>query len=654
MAFRPLIPRGISGAALALCVGALVYYHLPTEPATTLLYGFSALGAVLLLLTWIRRRDLSVCIIIAGLLAGASYAQYRTHHLAEDLSRFPQSNVPVRVQGVVQDVEYTGSGKWRVVLETAKIDQQRINGLIRVHTREHIPQGARVQLSARLYPPGAAVIPQGFDFQRYAFFQRIVAVGYAVSPVDIASMPEKGKSFWAGLRKNLYLALLQDFSPDTASVLRALILGDRQSLSDAQSEQFRRSGLAHLLAISGLHIGMITFVVFGAIRRFAALHPPLVLQYPVHHYAAGIAVLFAYFYIELTGGAVSMYRAFIMICFVMLAWIVERDALRFHSLALAAIVLFLARPSVVMEPGFLLSFSAVVVLIGYWQQREWWMQHFSAFPRLLRLCIEFFITSSLIALCTSALLWGHFQTLYPYGALANIVAVPVMGTIVMPLILLYILSYFVGLTALVAVPLEIGIKLLVAWAEMIAGWAGSYLALPPITPLLMFVLSALSLALMVGRIGAFLRGMMLGMIAGVIAGFVFLRTDTDFVVHRPSGNWAIVTEQGFMLPENLEASRYLLDQWQKILHRPRIPWQDRGRVAGLEWSCSAKYCLLKKNNQELIVALEDCAEKQLHPLRYCATDPYRNSPAVRIMLETSGIKSLSLQRNRPWNSVESQ
>ena len=157
---------------------------------------------------------------------------------------------------------------------------------------------------------------------------------------------------------------------------------------------------------------------------------------------------------------------------------------------------------------------------------------------------------------------------------------------------------------------------------------------------------------MVMNISVLIRGAILAVILATLTGFLIFRTDTDIVLHRPTGNWAIVTEQGFMLPEGMKANDYLLDQWQKILHRPRIPWQNESSGAGLEWTCSVTSCLFSKNGQFLTVSYGECLEEAVHPLRYCAGDPYRNLPTVRIMLETSGIKSLSSQQNRPWSIQE--
>ena len=647
---QTLIPRGLSGFALALCIGAMVYYHLQIEPATGLLRGASLFVAVLFLLAYVKKYDPSILLIVLGLLIGASYAQYRANSILEELSRFQETEQSIRLQGTVDALEYAGEGKWRITLDSVVLDGQGVDGLVRIRTKESLPHGAQIRQLVRLYPPSAAVIPEGFDFARHAFFHRIIAVGYALFPADVVLTEEKSESFWAGMRQHLYLLLEQDFSENTASVLRALILGDRQSLSAGQAEEFRRSGLAHLLAISGLHIGMITFVVFGFIRRLAALRPSLPLCYPIHRYAAGIAVIVAYLYIELTGGAVSMHRAFMMICFVMLAWVVERDAIRYRSLALAALAIFAFRPSVVIEPGFLLSFSAVIVLVGYWQQRDWWMQPFTRLFRPVRFCIEVFITSNLIALVTAALLWGHFQTLYPYGAFANIVAIPWMSILVMPLILLYIVFCLVDLNGLLSLPLEIGIEALVTWAAFIAELPNSYISLPPIPPSLMLFVTGLGLCVMLAK-GVYrgMRAAIVGVMMGSLLSFLSFRTETDFVLHRPTGIWAIVTEQGFMTPQETKVSNYLLGQWQEILYRQKIPWQSSGSIAGLEWACSSKYCYLSKNSQFLQVSKQVCLDGAINLVQDCKNDPYRNFQGMRIMLETSGIKSLSLQRNRPWS-----
>ena len=148
----------------------------------------------------------------------------------------------------------------------------------------------------------------------------------------------------------------------------AIIMGDRSSLTRAQLQDLRRSNLAHLLAISGLHVALLTGVVFGFFRRLCLLNTNAFLHFSAKKIAAGLAILIGLYYLLISGAAVSTQRAFIMVSIVMLGVFFDRRALSLHSIALAALVILAWRPEDVSSAGFQMSFAATIALVTVFQR----------------------------------------------------------------------------------------------------------------------------------------------------------------------------------------------------------------------------------------------------------------------------------------------
>jgi len=134
--------------------------------------------------------------------------------------------------------------------------------------------GAVVSVDGILGPPSGPAAPGGFDFSRQAFFRQIGAVGYARGSVEIVSLSDDARALWlTRLRTQIAEALRERVGGDEGAVAAALIVGDRSSISDETTDALRDSGLAHLLAISGLHIGLMSALMFWLVRFGLALMP---------------------------------------------------------------------------------------------------------------------------------------------------------------------------------------------------------------------------------------------------------------------------------------------------------------------------------------------------------------------------------------------
>ena len=165
---------------------------------------------------------------------------------------------------------------------------------------------------------------------------------------------------------------------ESGAIAAALMTGARGAIPEATLTAMRDSGLAHLLAISGLHVGLVAGLLFFGIRALLALVPALALRYPIKKWAAAAAALGAFAYLALTGASVPTQRAFMMVGLVLLGILLDRSALSFRLIAWAAVVVLAVAPESLLSPSFQMSFAAVAALIAAYEVlRERWRSLFA-------------------------------------------------------------------------------------------------------------------------------------------------------------------------------------------------------------------------------------------------------------------------------------
>lgn len=300
--------------------------------------------------------------------------------------------------------------------------------------------GDLVSVLASLSPPPKPAAPGGFDFARQLYFQRIGAVGFAVSPPtaleELAPPPlATARAAIERLRVELSRRILEKAPGDSGAIVAAVVTGKREAISEEAEAAFRDSGLAHLLSISGLHMGLATGIIFFTVRALLALIEPVALRFPIKKWAAAAALLSGFLYLLISGGAWPAERAFIMSAIFFIAIIADRRALSLRNVAIAAFVIILAAPEAVLHPGFQMSFAAVTALISAY---EWASakadpnRSFSPIARLRRYVVGIGVTDTIAATATAPFALYHFNRTANFGLAANLVSIPVMGFWVMP------------------------------------------------------------------------------------------------------------------------------------------------------------------------------------------------------------------------------
>lgn len=425
-------------APVCLSVGIGGYFLLRFEPAPMAYIWLGAAALLLGLVIRYIREDLrpvlsAVLLVILGvLIIGA-----RTHMVAEPVLGFRYYGP---IEGRITKVDRSVSDKVRLTLDRvvlAKMHPDRTPSLVRVSLHGDqgfiTPEpGLTVILTGHLAPPSGPVEPGGFDFQRMAWFGGLGAVGYTRTPVLSLRPAQQGRAgLWLHrLRMRISTAVQQALPGEDGAFAAAIMTGDRSGMGQSTLDNLRASNLAHLLAISGLHMGLLTGFIFAAIRYGLALAPPLALRLSIKKLAAVLALLAGAFYLALSGGNVATERAFIMVSVMFVAVLFDRRALTLRAVALAAVIVLVLRPEALTGPGFQMSFAATTGLVGVFGALRNWRG--PRVPKPLRPVLAVVISSAVAGLATAPVAAVHFNRIADYGLVANLLSVPLMGVVVMP------------------------------------------------------------------------------------------------------------------------------------------------------------------------------------------------------------------------------
>ena len=359
----------------------------------------------------------------------------------------------------------------------------RVRVTLRGAAGRAIVPGDRIGLRARLMPPPAASLPGGYDFAQRAWFDRIGAVGTVLG--DVSRAPGAGQG-GQPLRARLSEHIHGRVAGSPGGIAAALVTGDRGAISPDDEEAMRRSGLAHLLSISGLHVTAVIGFAMLLARRLFALSPRIALAGHVLPIAAAAGALAGAGYTWLAGAEVPTLRSLIAALLVLVAFLMGREALTLRLVAAGALIVLLWRPESVVGPSFQLSFTAVTAIVALHESpsmRRFLARREEGLPaRWSRAIAGLLITGIVVEIALAPIALFHFHKAGLYGALANVVAIPLTTFVIMPSEALALLFDGIGLGAPFWWVTEQALRLLVALAHRVADAPGSVTTLPRFPP----------------------------------------------------------------------------------------------------------------------------------------------------------------------------
>lgn len=440
-------------------------------------------------------------IMVAGF-AGAVAASFETRNGVVLLD----SDVTTTVTGTVEAREFDDEGRVRYLIRLSSTREPEIRrppGRIRVVARaKHAPiaVGEGIEGRARLRTPSGPALPGGYDFAFKAFADGIGAHGFFYrSPARLERDPgqQPADMFFLSraldvltwrvrkLREHISQRFRKVLPGDPGGIAAALAVSDRRGISEATVEALRATGLAHILAISGLHMALAAGTLFLVIRKGLAVFPALAEAFPVKKIAAVGALLAATAYLMISGGSVSTQRAWVMLAIMLIAVLADRAALTMRNVAFAAIVIVLFTPSAVVGPGFQMSFAATAALISVYaaiarsndpSKRAAALPAHSTVLRwgvfFLKAAFGLALTSLVAGLATGIFSAHHFHRLAGNGILANVLAMPLVTFVVMPAGLVSLLLMPFGFETIPLKVMGMGLEGVIAVANYVDGLGG--------------------------------------------------------------------------------------------------------------------------------------------------------------------------------------
>ena len=423
---------------------------------------------------------------------------------------------PVALTGRVVDIDLVDKG-WRIIVQADALpgldaaDQPRRVRVRIPKTSDALYPGDRVSMKAMLYPVPAQVMPGARDFERELYFSGIGGVGYTYGAAKRIADPADGerspglREYVRQLRTEMSRRILAVLPGSTGGVASALITGKRGAIDEDVTQAFRDSGLSHLLAIAGLHLGLVGAFVFFVVRGVLAMIPTLALTWPIKKIAAGCALIVLTCYLLISGAAIPTERAFVMNGIAFVAIIMDRLRISMRVCAIAAALVLMVEPQSLVGVSFQMSFGAVVALIAVYETFGGSLVRLFHSGSLARRVLGYFagvVVATVVAtLGTAPFSIYHFHHLALYSPLANFLAVPLSALWTLPWGVVACLLMPFGLEQLGLVPMGWGIDATIWIARHVSALPGDVIAMPRLPPegLLIIALGGLWLCLWRGN-----------------------------------------------------------------------------------------------------------------------------------------------------------
>lgn len=395
--------------------------------------------------------------LVAGYLVSAGrVALQHTTVLSSDV-RFAE------LSGWLERVEILADGHRRLLVHVSdhdRPDMQRMPERVVISDRIGggvLQAGDHVSFRARLFAPSGPVAPGAYDFARRNWLAGVGARGIALSAVSVAATEIERPALLslaaAITRVRFAIAdhLRHTIGGTPGAVIAALVTGDRSGIPQEVTDALRDAGLAHLLAISGLHMSLVAGTIFQVARHLGVFLPLAPTGLVARRLAALLSLIGAALYLGLSGASVSTQRAFVMIAVFTVSVMLDRPAITMRNLAIAAWAVLVMRPEAAIEAGFQMSFLTVAALIAFYERFRPTRRNRGQgvvvilAHRSVMSVVFVMLTTCIASLASAPIAAFHFHRLSTFGLVSNLAAVPMTGFVLMPSALFGMLLYPIGL-----------------------------------------------------------------------------------------------------------------------------------------------------------------------------------------------------------------
>ncbi len=589
--------------------GIGLYFSLQNEPSILIAVSGATAAAGLVLLS--RRHPGFRALSLAALCAALGFADAKVRTVSLATPMLGATTGSLTVTGRVERIEPRLPKGYRITLRVFSINGLREKPAprkVRITSRfEPGPYaGSAVRLRAILRPVPEPVMPGGFDFARKAWFAGIGAVGFSLTPAEpLIAAPDPDilmriRGAVQRLRQSVDIRIREAVPGETGALASALITGERGRITEPTLQALRHSGLAHVLAISGLHMALMAGALYWLARAGMATIPALALRAPIKKIAAVLALAGGGFYLALSGAGIATQRAFLMMAILFLAILLDRPAMTLRNVALAAIIVLALFPESLFDVSFQMSFAAAAALVAVyerWSARARTPAIHTVASRTSRNIAHYFIgialTTLVAGLAVAPFAAYHFHKLAQYSLIANLATMPIFGLAVMPMALIALLAMPFGLEQWPLQAMAAGIGAITAIAREVSGWEGAVVRVAAIPAFSLLALVTGGLWLILWRERWRFAGLLFAAIGLAAAGG---QPRPDMLVGR-DGMLVAVRGPGERLAAQAgRTGHYSLERWLAADGDGRSVNAVRGASA---FSCDAAACVAEVRGKRI-------------------------------------------------------
>ena len=463
---------------LGIISGILCYYYITIEPNTTL-------SIIVLIITSIiaigTKNHSYISIATTALFAiSLGFTAHTIHTKHTPTNILPNNFCLHNTTGTISNIQ---TNKNNTVFTVSNIESkqthpiQNLKIISHYHKHQNIELNSQIMFSACTYKRHhTSEYPERTEeYLIKSYMDQISGYAYLIKPPHILTTPINA-SFLHRIKETINRHINETMNQTNSSIATALITGTKQNIDNTLRDKISRAGLAHILAISGLHMSIVAGIT-ALIARYTILimAPKLSLKYNISYLITPVVIITTGGYLLLTGTSLSAQRAFLMTT---TAWVAlctqnQKDILR--SISAAMSVMLLIKPHSLLSAGFQMSFAAIIAVTSNA------LPHVRAKNKITNNCLQTAKCSLFATIATAPFVAYHFNHISLSGIISNIIAIPITSLVIMPAGVLGVILIPISSSKIPFKIMEYGIEALLHIANLAADLPGNYILIPHIT-----------------------------------------------------------------------------------------------------------------------------------------------------------------------------
>jgi competence protein ComEC len=456
--------------------------------------------------------------------------------------------------------------------------------------------GDLISVLAKLYQLPDAVIPSGYSYMEKASYEGIGELGFSLGGFEIR---ENGKNSFSNYINNLRLKIgqriLEVAGAGVGHIISALTIGEYSGINRGLLNNIRASGLAHLLAVSGMHVSLVAGICFLFIRSLICFVPNIALRYDSKKIAALFTIIGTLIYLFISGAKVAAIRAFIMCLFFLAALLLDRNITPIRSVAFAALAILIVQPEVLFSPSFQMSFAAVVGLISCYQiiskKLSFAFFYRNIFTKFLFYFMGIIISSFIAGFATMPYSMYHFNQIANYGIIANLVAIPITSFLLMPLVVINFILFPFGLDYYSLKLTAMATKPIIFIANYTSSLSYALISPPHMSAIVIAMITLGGLWFLIWQE----RWRYLGIIPIILAIFIMkYQKLPDIMIDAQKFGYVIYSNDKLYMGNKIP--KYTKDNWQRYFGVQQIH-----KISESDLLCDENICKVDVNGKKIVI-----------------------------------------------------